>query len=274
MTYDILGRGPLDYVPCKYGTSKLVFRGPKRSLADPYVAFIGGTTTFGKFIEQPFPLLVEHQTGVTSVNFGQVNAGLDVFAHEPCVLEAAKDARVTVLEVLGATNTSNPYYRVHPRRNDRFLRPEQRLERLYPDVDFSQFSFVRHMLRHLYHADARRFSALQKDIQALWMQQMRELTLHLSPEVVLIRFGGGESAERWMEEGSGAAAMITDRMLDELGGTVSAVIDVSAQEGGPQPLGAGMVFDLMEQPAARAVHGPAVHQAASQALRPVLDRLM
>jgi hypothetical protein len=274
MTYDILGRGPLDYVPCTYGTSKLVFRGPKRVLTDPYVAFIGGTTTFGKFIQQPFPLLVEHQTGVTSVNFGQANAGLDVFSHEPCILEAAKEARVTVLEVLGAINTSNAYYRVHPRRNDRFLRPERQLQHLYPDVDFSQFNFVRHMLRHLYHADARQFSTLQKDIQALWMLQMRELLPHLSPEVVLIRFGGGEFAGRWMEEGSGGAAMVTDSMLDELGGSVSALVDVSVDRGDPKPLGAGMVFDMMEQPAARAVHSPAVHNAASQALRPVLDRLM
>jgi hypothetical protein len=274
MTYDILGRGPLDYVPCTYGTSKLVFRGPKWVFADPYVAFVGGTTTFGKFIEQPFPLLVEHQTGVTSVNFGQVNAGLDVFLHEPCILEAAKNARITVVEVLGAINSSNKFYRVHPRRNDRFLCPERKLQRLYPNVGFAQFNFVRHILRHLYHVDARRFSTLRKSIQALWLQQMRALTMQLSTEVVLIRFGGGESAERWMEAGSGGAAMITDGMLDELGGTVSAVVDVSVQKGEKEPLGAGMVFDLMEQPAARAVHGSAVHHAASQALRPILDRLM
>ena len=80
-------------MPCTCGTSKLVFRGPKRVFADPFVAFVGGTTTFGKFIEQPFPLLVENQTGITSVNFGQVNGGLDVFLHEPCILEAAKKMR-------------------------------------------------------------------------------------------------------------------------------------------------------------------------------------
>ena len=40
------------------------------------------------------------------------------------------------------------------------------------------------------------------------------LTMQLSAEVVLIRFEGVESAERWMEAGSGGAAMITDGMLD------------------------------------------------------------
>lgn len=30
MTYDALGAGALDYLPCRYGTSKLLFRGPRR----------------------------------------------------------------------------------------------------------------------------------------------------------------------------------------------------------------------------------------------------
>ena len=146
MTYDILGPGALDYLPCLYGTSKLTFRGPRRALEGPYVAFLGGIVTFGKFIEQPFPLRVEHLTGVTSVNFGQVNAGLDVFANDASILEVAAQAKVTVMEATGAANMSNRFYTVHPRRNDRFLHAMPDLRRLYHDVDFTQFSFTHHML--------------------------------------------------------------------------------------------------------------------------------
>jgi hypothetical protein len=32
MTYDVLGPGPLDYLPCRYDMSRLLFRGPKRNL--------------------------------------------------------------------------------------------------------------------------------------------------------------------------------------------------------------------------------------------------
>lgn len=44
MTYDALGAGALDYLPCRYGTSKLLFRGPRRPLKDPYLVFMGGPT--------------------------------------------------------------------------------------------------------------------------------------------------------------------------------------------------------------------------------------
>ncbi len=57
MAYENLGESALDYVPCRYGKSKLLFRGPKRKLTAPYVAMIGGTETYGKFVETPFPAL-------------------------------------------------------------------------------------------------------------------------------------------------------------------------------------------------------------------------
>ncbi|MDC1223540.1 DUF6473 family protein [Ascidiaceihabitans sp.] len=46
MTYDVLGAGNLDYLPCRYGTSKLLFRGPRRPLKEPYIAFLSGTETY------------------------------------------------------------------------------------------------------------------------------------------------------------------------------------------------------------------------------------
>ncbi len=54
MTYMKLGQAALDYYPCRYGASKLLFRGPRRRLQGDYVAFLGGTETYGKFIETPF----------------------------------------------------------------------------------------------------------------------------------------------------------------------------------------------------------------------------
>lgn len=151
------------------------------------MAFIGGTQTFGKFIEQPFPLKVEHLTGVPSVNFGQVNAGLDVFVKDAFVQEAARAARVTVLEVLGAANLSNRLYTVHPRRNDRFLRASTELQKLYPEIDFSQFNFTQHMLLHLYLRDEGRFATVRRSLQPVWTRRMRQLIGRLGAQVVLIR---------------------------------------------------------------------------------------
>lgn len=268
MTYDILGPGALDYLPCRYGTSKLTFRGPQRVLEAPYVAFLGGTATFGKFIEQPFPLLVEHLTGVTSVNFGQVNAGLDVFAKDTTVLEAAQGAQVTVVEVLSAANMSNRFYSVHPRRNDRFLHALPDLKQLYYDVDFTQFAFTQHMLRHLYLRDAGRFEQMRHMLQKTWVRRMRRLLAHLSQEVILVRIGGAD----WPVNTGPTMALINDDMVDRLGPLVSAIVDIPSD--GSHSGTEGMAFSMLEEEAAKAVPRPHVHRNVARALCPMLDRLM
>ena len=264
MTYDMLGSGALDYLPCRYGTSKLTFRGPRRALEGPYVAFLGGIVTFGKFIEQPFPLRVEHLTGVTPVNFGQVNAGLDVFANDASILEVAAQAKVTVMEATGAANMSNRFYTVHPRRNDRFLHAMPDLRRLYHDVDFTQFSFTHHMLGHLQQKDAVRFTEVQRVLQRTWVRRMRRLLPQLSEEVILLRV---------QMEGDSPVGVVDD-MIDRLGQLLSAVADIPDTQLFEEETPVGMAFNLLEEQAAKAVPQPHVHAAIAQALRPVLDRLM
>lgn len=271
MSYDALGPGPLDYLPCQYGTSKLTFRGPMRDLEAPYVAFIGGTQTFGKFIEQPYPLKVEHLTGVQSVNLGQVNAGLDVFAKEAAVQEAAQGARVTVLEVLGAANMSNLFYAVHPRRNDRFLRAQEHLGRLYPDVDFAQFNFTQHMLSHLHDTDAERFELIKRGLQRAWVRKMRHLLAKLGDNVVLLHLDA-QTQNHGNYGGAGCgAAFVTNEMLALLDPVVKSVVRVAAKQSTDMH---GMAFNLLEEEAAGAVSGPQTHTEAAEALLPVLDSLM
>jgi hypothetical protein len=266
MTYEILGPGALDYLPCRYGASKLKFRGPEKMLEGPYVAFLGGTTTFGKFIEKPYPLRVEHMTGVPSVNFGQMNAGLEVFAREDVVLNAARSARITVLEAIGAANMSNRFYRVHPRRNDRFLRAGPQLRLLYPEVDFSQFNFTGHMLRHLYGCDPQRFGVLREVLQRLWVRRMCRLAASVSEKTVLLRFGAPQPR--------GGDDLVTPAMLAAVAPEVSAVVTVEGTHSVGVGEEAGLVYHQIEEPAARSVVGPAGHEAAALALRPVLDSLM
>lgn len=272
MTYDILGPGALDYLPCQYGTSKLTFRGPRRALEAPYVAFLGGTATFGKFIEQPFPLLVEHLTGVTSVNFGQVNAGLDVFSKDSTVLEAARGAQVTVVEVMGAANMSNRFYSVHPRRNDRFLHALPDLRQLYYDVDFTQFSFTQHMLRHLYLRDSGRFPQLRHMLEKTWVRRMRRLLTQLSREVVLVRVGGEAIQGDWPSDTGLAPAFVTGDMIASLAPLVSATVDVPYDTS--VRCMEGMAYSVLEEEAVKVVAPAHVHRDVAQALCPVLDRLM
>ena len=68
MAYEYAGEAALDYFPCRYGQSKLLFRGPRRRLEGAYVAAIGGTETYGKFVPDPYPALArmrERYPGLT-----------------------------------------------------------------------------------------------------------------------------------------------------------------------------------------------------------------
>lgn len=277
MTYDVLGPKALDYLPCHYGTSRLVFRGPQRVLEAPYVAFVGGTQTFGKFIEQPYPLRVEHLTGVTSVNLGQVGAGVDVFLSDQMVQQVAQYARVTVLEVLGAAHMSNPLYKVHRRRNDRFLSASAELRNLYPEVDFTEFSFVKHMLRQLSRVDPTRFAVVKRKLQKVWQRRMRRLVGRLGEQVVLVRFNGkrGDQQDDWEAEMGIGPAFVTDEMLAQLEESVGKVVDLPPERSRTwMPPEDGLVFDMWEEAAAQTVAGPQTHQSAADRLRPVLDGLM
>jgi hypothetical protein len=274
MTYDVQGLGALDYLPYQHGTSRLVFRGPRRDLEAPYVAFLGGTQTFGKFIEQPYPLKVEHLTGVTSVNLGQINAGLDVFANETVLHEISRNARVTVLEVLGAANLGNPFYAVHPRRNDRFLRASKPLRELYPDVDFTQFNFIQHMLQHLWTLDAERFELVKRMLQRVWVRRMRKLVKKLGSGVVLLKLDVHETNSDWRGHMQKGPTFVTDKMLDRLRPLVKATVPVPSVIVTRNRQMEGMVFNLFQEKAALALQGSEYHTAVANALRPVLDRLM
>jgi hypothetical protein len=243
-----------------------------RDLDRPYLAFLGGTQTFGKFIEQPYPLKVEHLMGFQSVNFGQDNAGPDVFSKEGLVQEASQNAYATVLEAPGAANMTNLLYAVHPRRNDRFLRASGQLRRLYPDVDFTKFNFTQHMLQHLHLTDAVQFAAVTRVLQRTWLRKMRHLLARLGSNVILLRIESLEERQDWGN--SIAPTLVTERMFEALAPSAAALVCVA---GVPEPAGCppeGMSFDLMEEDAARAVSGPQTHTAIAGALLPILDRVM
>ncbi len=118
----------------------MLFRGPRKRLDQPYLAFVGGTETYGKFIEKPFPVLVEKSMRQTCVNFGCVNGGIDAFVTDKTVLDICNGADLTVVQVMGANLLSNRFFTVHPRRNDRFVQASTVLKAIYPEVDFSDFA--------------------------------------------------------------------------------------------------------------------------------------
>lgn len=267
MAYERLGAAASVYQPCRYPGSKLFFRGPRRRLDGAYVACLGGTETHGKFIATPFPALLERATGLICVNFGWPNAGVDVFLQDAGILAAASGARLTILQVPGAQNISNRFFTVHPRRNDRFLKARAALRGAYPEVDFTEFHFTRHLLGDLQRRSPNRFAPILQEMQELWRARMRLLLRRIDGPVLLLWLSprtpgqGGDSPDPAHDP-----AFVTRSMLDDIRplacGLVEVVGCLRVQE---MPAGATARPD---HAAALQLLGPAAHERAAAALAP------
>ena len=238
---------------------------------DPYVAFLGGTEVYGRFVEFPFVDSLQTQLGMDCVNLGSVNAGLDSFVQDETLIGIARGAHVTVLQMLGAQNISNPYYRVHPRRNDRFLQAHPALKTLYPEVDFTEFHFNKHLLCTLRDISGQRFEQVCEQLQRSWVERMSVLIDGLDGRVLLL----------WLRYELGADAgfpeepVLVDRaMADALRPKVQGILEFRAEPAAVAQDIAGMTFGQMELPAARHMIGPKEHLRIAGALADHLSPLL
>ena len=258
--------------------SRIFFRGPRRRLDQPYIAFIGGTETYGKFIDQPLPSLVEDNLKQTCVNFGCVNAGVDTFVNDPTIMAACHDADVTVVPVLGAHYLSNRFYSVHPRRNDRFLRASTVMEAIYNDVDFSDFTFTRHMLSCLYEKSPERFDIVVQEPREGWIARMKNMLTQIGPRVVLLWFSKENlDDEPWYKRSQPMQCdplFINETMLEELRPMVMDIVDATPSDIAREQGTAGMFFSSMQAKTASEMLGVACHQEATQHILPVLRKAM
>jgi len=122
MCIQIAGASEPVHAPYQCAGSRLVFRGPERTFDKPYIAYLGGTETFGRFVPTPFPKLLEYRLGQPCINLGFVNVGVDAFLADEPVFYLATEAQVAVLQVLSAQNISNPYYTIRGETTDSWSR--------------------------------------------------------------------------------------------------------------------------------------------------------
>ncbi len=228
MVYTELRLGAESFDQCRYDGSKLLLRGPRRDLNGDYVACLGGTETFARFVARPYPDLLEEALGVTCVNFGWPNAGIDVFRSDAALMDCASRARLCVLQVPNAINLSNMYYRVHPRRNDRVLEATDAMRALFPRVDFTEFSFTRHMLTRLRARYPEEFLYLCKELRSVWTAGMEDMLGRIDAPVVLLWLSLRRPEEHLDRPDLGADPGLVDRdMLSRLRPLVSDIVEVS-----------------------------------------------
>ncbi len=275
MAYENLGEGALDYYPCRYGKSKLLFRGPRKKLEGDYLACVGGTETYGKFLEKPFPAMLEEVIGMPAVNFGCVNAGVDVFANETTVIEACSNARATIIQVMGAQNMSNRFYAVHPRRNDRFVRASTLMKTIFREVDFTDFSFTRHMLGELQALSEERFEIVRDELKEAWVGRMKILLKKIEGKTILLWFANHSPDEANSLAGLGKDPMFIDRaMIEEVRPHVTDLVEVVPSFAARNKARESLIYSPLEEPAVKGVPGVAAHQEVTEALADCLKALL
>lgn len=271
MSYERSGSGTLDYMPYRLAESRLEFRGPRPKLTGAFTVFLGGTETYGRFISEPFPTLVSKKSGLESVNFGVMNAGVDVFLGTPAVLQVAQRSRTTVIQISGALNMSNRYYKVHPRRNDRFVGASNVMKMVFREIDFTEFHFTRHMLGALAARAPERYALLRDELQHAWVARMKLMMNTIGGRIVLLWVADHAPELETVRFGLGRDPLFVERkMIEQLRPFVAEVVEVVAQQDALDKGAEGMVYGDLEKVAANRMFGPAVHGQVSRALVPLL----
>lgn len=275
MAYAYPGAGALDYFPCQYGGSRLTFRGPRRDLGQDYIAVLGGTETYGRFVPTPYPDLLEEWLGLPVANLGCPNAGAEVFAQDPGVIATANKARAVIVQVLGAQNLSNRYYAVHPRRNDRFIGATPALRSLYRNIDFTEFAFTRHLLQGLQRAGRDRFELVAQELRDVWVARMLDLLATVSVPVVLVWIGDQPPPARKSRADLTTSPMLVDaEMIATIRARTAGYAEVVLSRDARAEGLAGMSFAPLEAPLAREMPGPAAHREVATGLATALERLL
>ncbi len=275
MSYEKMAGNELNYEPCQYGKSRLLFRGPKKELDAPYVAFLGGTETYGKFVSQPFVSLLDEQLPIDCVNLGYVNAGIDAFLAEPAVLDMAQRAEVTVLQIMGAQNMSNRYYKVHPRRNDRFIGASNMMQMVFNEIDFSEFHFTRHMLGTLCARAPDRYAMVRDELRMAWSARMKLLLNTIGGKIILLWVADHAPETAMGTSGLGPDPLFVDRlMIEELRPMVEDIVEVVTSEEAQAQGSEGMLCTEMERVAAQRMLSLKAHEETASAMAASLSEVI
>ncbi|CUH79047.1 hypothetical protein TRM7557_02175 [Tritonibacter multivorans] len=253
MSYESRSADALAAEPCRYGTSRLYVRGPKRDLNNPYLTFIGSTEVFGRFVDCSFVQTTEALLGRACVNLGSINAGIDSFLFDDSLMDVVAGADLTVVQLMDAQNLSNRFYKVHPRRNDRFLAAHPALTALYPEVDFTDFHFNKHLLTTLRDIAPGRFAEVEAHLQEVWLERMVHILERVKGHAVLLWLRQKPISERNLGP---TPSMVSPRMVSVLAPKAEAVVEIATRDAEAAEDVSGMSFGPMDLPAAKRMLGP------------------
>lgn len=269
------GIGELDYQLCRYGSSRMPFRGPARRIKGDYIAFLGGSETFGRFIPTPYTDLVEQHSGMTAINLGCLSTGIDAYISSPGLIDICSMAKVTVIQMVGAVNMSNRFYTVDPRHNDHFLRAAKRFKEMYPEVDFTKYDLTTHMLTDLARVGPDRLHLIRQELQSAWVARMRSLLSQIDGKKVLLWMA--DHAPYCTATGGTICRepLFVDRaMLNAVKTEADALVEIVAEPGEIESGRAQLVYPPTDRAAAFGMLGPLVHDRTALHLNKAIAALL
>jgi hypothetical protein len=213
MTHHLAGMWVPDPGFVRYGGSRLSFRGPQRDTGARFIAVIGGAAAFGRHVEMPYPDLVEQRLAVPVVNLALPQAGIDAYLGDADVMELLARADAVVIHLMGAAALSNRFYTVHPRRNDRFVSASGAMRHLFPEVDFTEFAFVRHMMASLVRRAPDRALRVVEELRATWRDRMAQLLGQCHGRSVLVQADACDHLDEAMMAWAAARATALVRIV-------------------------------------------------------------
>ena len=268
----------IDYGDYRFGRARQRFRGPAPDLDQPYIAFIGGSEVYGKFVRDPFPSRVSRDLNLTCANWGTPGAGPSFFLKDPVVLEACSKAQACVISVMGAVSMSNRLYSVFKRRNSRIRSVSESLRALFPSLDLDTFRFVHNMLARMQREDPDNFKLIEIELRQAWVARMRELLDDIETARVLVWM-----STRTPEEDAYAAgrdsiltppAFVTREMLEAVAPMADLVVEYVASEELACDPDDGRVFSEEYDPMAPLLPGETMHAQVADLLGSGLKQLL
>lgn len=254
----------------RYGDSRIAFRGPAVDPAAPHVAVVGSDEVAGRYVDMPMTAHVAEALGCPVANLGVHCGSLDALLRDEGALRALGGADVAVVQAMPAHMVSNRLYSVHPRRNDRVLEISRRMTALWPDVDFTDFVFVRHMLVTLRDRDPMRFAAVSDELETAWRARMPKLIAALPERRILVALRDADADPLGPQP-----LFVPQAAADEVAASFDAAVavDLSGLRGHPSGL-EEMVFEPEAAAAARLALPPEGHERAAAAIVGALAPLL
>jgi hypothetical protein len=100
----------LDYEYAQLPGTETLFRGPMpEDLSGGFITCLGGAHTLGRFVEYPYPALLQKQLGIPVLNLGHGGGKPEFYLQSAGVIEIINRSKCAVIQVMSARGSPNRY---------------------------------------------------------------------------------------------------------------------------------------------------------------------